>query len=156
MLAARRPNQDGRISSSPSEGVKAVGVQSKNRAIAIEAQFRAPFEGMSAVRIDHILLELEDIPVGTEDGPVGGIEALKQTVAKANRWLRLVAGDEQRRASNVAQSDQIAEVRCGRARIFYCRISLVIEKLHAKVRIKQGLIRVRGWPGNLVAAETQE
>src|SRR5258708_28192921 len=156
MLAARRPNQDGRISSPPSEGVKAVGVQSENRTVAIEAQFRAPFEAMSAVRIDHILLELEDIPVGTEDRPVRGIEALKQTVAKANRWLRLIAGDEERRASNVAQSDQIAEVRCRRARILYCRISLVIEKLHAKVRIKRGLIRVRGWPGNLVAAETQE
>src|SRR5260370_6199516 len=123
MLADSRPNQDGRISSSPSEGVKDVGVQSKNRTGAIEAQFRAPFEGMSAVRIDHILLELEDIPIRTEGGPVGGIETLKQTVAKANRWLRLVAGDEERRASNVAQSNLIAEVSSGRGRIFYCRIS---------------------------------
>jgi len=39
---------------------------------------------------------------------------------------------------------------------FIAAFSLVIEKLHAKVRIKHGLIRVRGWPGNLVAAETQE
>ena len=94
MLAAGGRNQDGRISSASSKRVQPVGIRSKNRGIAIETQFRAPFEGMGAVRVDHILLELEDIPVGTKNRSISGIEALKQTVAEANRGLSLVAGDE--------------------------------------------------------------
>src|SRR5258708_1206050 len=156
MLAASGRNRHGAISRAFSKRVEPGGIQSKNRGIAVEAQFRAPFQGMGAARIDHILLELEDVSIGTENRSVGGIEAFKQPIAEGDCGLRLVAGDERRCAPNVAQSNLTAEVRSGRARIFYCGISLVIEELHAKIGIKRGLLRVCGWPGDLIAAETQE
>ena len=156
ILAAGRRNQDGRICGASSKRVQAVGIRSKNRGIAIEAQLRAPFEGMRAAPVNHVLLELVHVSIGTEYGSVGGIETLKKAVAKGDRWLRLVAGEEKRRAADVAESRLIAELRRGRAGIFYCRASLVIEELHAKVRIQRGLIRVRRRPGDLVAACTQK
>src|SRR5258707_11643562 len=156
LRAACGRNRHWRKSRASSKRVEPVEIQSKNRGIAVEAQFRAPFQGMGAARIDHILLELEDVSIGTEKRSVCGNEAFKQPIAEGDCGLLLVAGDEQRCASNVAQSNLIAEVRSGRARIFYCGISLVIEELHAKIGIKRGLIRVCGWPGDLIAAETQE
>ena len=156
MLAAGGGNQDGRISGASSEGVKPVGVRSKNRGIAVESQFRAPFEGMRAVRVGHVVFELVDVAIGTEDGSVGGIEALKETVAEGNGRLIVVAGDEKRRAADITDSHLIAEVWREDARIFYRGIALMIEELHAKIRINRGLIGVRDWPGDLIAAEAQE
>src|SRR6267143_5260224 len=66
MLAAGGRNQDGRISGASSECVEPVGIHSKNRGIAIEAQLRAPLEGMGSARVGHVLLELVDVPVRTE------------------------------------------------------------------------------------------
>src|SRR5260370_11196501 len=156
MLAAGGGNHDGRISGASSEGVEPVGVRSKNRGIAVESQFRAPFEGMRAVRVDHVVFELVDVPVGTEDGPVSGIETFKQTVAEGKGWLSVVAGDEKRRAADVAESRLIAEVWREGARIFYGSIALVIEELHAKIGINRGLVGVGDRSGNLIAAEAQE
>ena len=156
MLAAGGGNQDGRICGASSEGVKPVGVRSKNRGIAVESQFRAPFEGMRAVRVDHVVFELVDVPVGTEDGPVGGIETFKKTVAEGKGWLSVVAGDEKRRAADVTQIRLIAEVWREGARIFYGGIALVIEELHAKIGIDRGLIGVGDRAGNLIAAEAQQ
>src|SRR5437016_12245038 len=135
MLAAGGRNHDGRISSTPSEGVQPVGIRSKNRGIAVESQFRSPFEGMRAARVDHVVFELVDVPVRTKDGSVGSIEALKKTVAKGNRRLRVVAGDEKRRAANVAQRRLIAEVWSGSARVFYRGITLMVEESHPKIRM---------------------
>jgi len=45
---------------------------------------------MRAVRIDHVVFKLVDVPIGTEDGSVGSIEALKETVAEGNRSLGVV------------------------------------------------------------------
>ena len=156
MLAAGGRNHDGRISSTPSEGVQPVGIRSKNRGIAVESQFRTPFEGMRASPIDQVVFELVDIPIGTEDGSVGRIEALKKTITEGHGRLGMVAGDENRRAANIAQSRLIAEVRSGGARIFYRGIALMIEEFHPKIRIHRGLIGVRGWPGDLIAAEAQK
>src|SRR5438309_6620389 len=106
--------------------------------------------------VNHVLLELIDVSIGTEYGSVGGIETLEQSIAKRNRGLCLIAGEEKRSAPNVANSRLIAEAWSRRAGIYYCRVSLVIEELHAKVRIQHGLIRVRCRPGDLVAACTQK
>src|SRR5882762_303914 len=77
MLAAGGRNQHGRISGASSEGVESIGIHSKNRGIAIETQFRSPLEGMGSARVDHVLFELVDVPVRTEDGSIRGIETLK-------------------------------------------------------------------------------
>src|ERR1700674_696847 len=77
MLAAGGRNQDGRVSGASSERVEPVGIHSKNRDVAIEAQFRAPLEGMRATRVSHVQFELVDVSVRTEDGSIRGIEALK-------------------------------------------------------------------------------
>src|SRR6267378_2291054 len=77
MLAAGRRNQDGRVSGASSERVEPVGIRTKNRGIAVEAQFRAPLERMGTARVDHVLFELVDVSVRTEDGPIRGIETLK-------------------------------------------------------------------------------
>src|SRR6266403_5510540 len=77
MLAAGGRNQDGRISRASSERVEPVGIRSKNRGIAVEAQLRAPLEGMGSARVGHVLFELIAVPVRTEDGSIRGIEALK-------------------------------------------------------------------------------
>src|SRR5438309_7568583 len=100
ILAAGRRNQDGRICGASSKRVQAVGIRSKNRGIAIEAQLRAPFEGMRAAPVNHVLLELIDVSIGTEYGSVGGIETLEQSIAKRNRGLCLIAGEEKRSAPN--------------------------------------------------------
>src|SRR5437016_2370455 len=156
MLAAGGRNQDGRISSASPKRVLPVGIRSKNRGVAVKAQLRAPFEGMRAAPVNHVFFELINVSIGTEYGSVGGIETLKKTVAKGDGGLRLVAGDEKRSAPNVANSRLIAEAWSRRAGIFYCRVSLVIEELHAKIGIKRGLIRVCCRPGDLVAACTQK
>src|SRR6266403_264214 len=90
MLAAGGWNQHGRIRGASPKRVEPIGIRSKNRGVAIKAQFRAPFEGMRAAPVNHILLELVHVSVGTEYGSVGGIETLKKTVAKGDRGLRLV------------------------------------------------------------------
>src|SRR6266850_3045793 len=77
VLAARGRNQDGRISRASSERVEPVGIRSKNRGIAVEAQLRAPLDGMRAARIAHVLFELVDVSVRTEDRSIRGIETLK-------------------------------------------------------------------------------
>src|SRR5258708_36941178 len=103
MLAASGRNRHGRISRASSKRVEPVGIHSKNRGIAVEAQFRAPFEGMRAVRVGHVVFELIDVAIGTEDGSVDGIEALKETVAEGNGRLIVVAGDEKRRAADITE-----------------------------------------------------
>src|SRR6266446_9419071 len=77
MLAAGGRNQGGRISRASSERVEPVGIHTKNGGIAVEAQFRAPLEGMGGARVTHVLFELVDVPVRTEDGSIRRIEALK-------------------------------------------------------------------------------
>src|SRR5437660_11394786 len=109
ILTAGRRNQDGRIRGASAKRVQAVGIRSKNRGIAIKAQFRAPFEGMRAAPVNHVLLELVHVSVGTEYGSVGGIETLKKTVAKGDHGLRLVAGEEKKSASNVVNSRLMVE-----------------------------------------------
>jgi len=73
MLAAGGGNHDRRISGSPSEGVEP-WISSKNRGIAVEAQFRAPFEGMRAVRIDHVVFKLVDVPIGPKMDPSAALK----------------------------------------------------------------------------------
>src|SRR6266403_250388 len=77
MLAAGGRNQDRGISGASSERVEPAGIRSKNRRIAVEAQLRAPLEGMGSARVGHVLFDLIDVPVRTEDGSIRGIEALK-------------------------------------------------------------------------------
>src|SRR6266404_1048180 len=77
MLAAGGRNENGGICSASPERVESIGIRSKNRGIAIEAKFRAPLEGMGAARVGHVLFELVDVSVRTEDGSIRGIEALK-------------------------------------------------------------------------------
>src|SRR5260370_7718627 len=101
---------------------------------------------MGAARIDHILLELEDVSIGTENRSVGGIEAFKQPIAEGDCGLRLVAGDEQRCASNVAQSNLIAEVRSGRAQIFCCATSLATAHLPSTTATNPAPTRVLASP----------
>src|SRR6266853_1455525 len=155
MLAAGGWNQHGRIRGASPKSVEPIGVRSKNRGVAIKAQFRAPFEGMRTTRVNHVLLELVHVSIRTEYGSIGRIKTLKKTVAKGDRGLGRVAGEEKRSAPNVADGRLIAEAWSRRAGIFYGRASLVIEELHAKVRIQRGLIGVRRRPGDLVAAGTQ-
>src|SRR2546430_16776797 len=96
---------------------------------------------MRTVLVDHDVFELVDVPVGTEDGPVGGIETFKKTVAEGKGWLSVVAGDEKRRAADVTQSRLIAEVWREGARIFYGGIALGVGGTHAQNRIGCGSIR---------------
>ena len=77
VLAAGGRNENRGIRRAPTERVESIGIRSKNRGIAIEAQFRAPLEGMGAARVGHVLFELVDVTVGTEDGAIRGIETLE-------------------------------------------------------------------------------
>src|SRR4029077_13715223 len=51
----------------PSEAVNAAGIGAKNGGVLIQADFQAPFEAMGAVDVDHVLLDLVDVPVGTKN-----------------------------------------------------------------------------------------
>src|SRR5438132_5816345 len=104
ILAAGRRNQGGRIRGASPKGVLPVGIRSKNRGIAVEAQLRAPFEGMRAAPVNHVFFELINVSIGTEYGSVRGIETLKKTVAKGDGGMRLVARDVMRDAKYVATS----------------------------------------------------
>src|SRR6266850_6222124 len=77
MLAAGGGYENGGIRSASTKRVESVRIHSKDRGIAVEAQFRTPLEGMRAARVAHVLFELIDVPVRTEDGTIRGIEALK-------------------------------------------------------------------------------
>src|SRR6266446_2778561 len=77
MLAAGGRNENGGICSASPERVESVGIHSKNRGIAVEAKFRSPLEGMGAARVGHVLFELVDVSIRTEDGSIRGIETLK-------------------------------------------------------------------------------
>ena len=77
MLAAGGRNENGGICGASPERVEPVGIHSKNRGIAVEAQFRSPLEGMGAARVGHVLFELVDASIRTEDGSIRGIETLK-------------------------------------------------------------------------------
>src|SRR4029077_6115252 len=144
------------ISRAASESVKPVGVRPKNRGITIVTQLRAPFERMRPARESHVFLELIDVSIRTENRSVGGIESLKEPVAKGNPWLRFVAGDKNRRAANVPERRLRTKVRRNCARISHRRTALMVEELHAEIRINRRLIGIRGWPSNLVAAEAKK
>src|SRR5579859_5114076 len=121
MLSAGRRNQHLRIGRASPESVRTVGVQPKYGRISIEPHFRSPFEGVRSMHVGHVLPELVDVSIRTEDRSVCGIKALKKAVAKTDGRLRLIAGEEQRRATSVGERCLVVELRRRSARKLYGR-----------------------------------
>jgi hypothetical protein len=111
---------------------------------------------MGAAGVGHVLLELIDVSVRTENGSISGIEPLKEPVTEGNGRLRVVASDKQGRAPDVAESSLYVEVGIKRERIFYRGAALVIEEFYGEIGIDRALIGIRGWSGDLVAACPEE
>src|SRR5437868_1838595 len=91
------------IRRAPAKRIRAVRIYPKHGGIAIDADLKSPFKRMRPAARDHVVLKLIDIPIRSENRAVGGIEALKQAVAKPDRRLGMVDGGEERRAAYVAQ-----------------------------------------------------
>src|ERR1043165_5880484 len=103
MRAAGRGNQDRRIGRTASETVNSVGIGPKDRGVAIEADLDSPLERVVGVHITHVLFELVEIPVRSENRSTRRVVALKKPVAEGNCRLRVIGRGKKRRAPDVTQ-----------------------------------------------------
>src|SRR5208283_648607 len=65
--ATRGRDEYRRKGGATAESVNAAGIGAKDGGVLVEADFQAPFEAVRAVDVDHVLLDLVDVPVGTEN-----------------------------------------------------------------------------------------
>ena len=111
---------------------------------------------MRAAGIEHVVFELVDIAVGTEDGAVGGIEGREKSIAVTDGGLDVIGRREKWRGANVSERGCKTQVRRKRSGIFDGGVALVIEELYAESGIDGGLIGIGDRAIDLVQAEARE
>ena len=151
--AAGRSDQHGRIRRASAKRVLSVGIGPENRSVAVVPDFHSPLEDVIGVHVAHVVLELVEIAVRSENRTAGRVEGQKKAVAESHGRLGVVDGGEKGRAANVAERSVRNKVRRNGARIFHAGVALVIEKLYRKAGINRRLVGIGQRPGHLVEAE---
>src|SRR5437899_3365699 len=108
------------------------------------------------MHITHVLSELVEIAIRSEDRAARRIKTLKESVAEGDRRLRMVDRGKEWRAANVPQGSIGDEVRCNGPRIFHPSTALVIEEPYLEAGINGRLIGIGERPRYLVQTESCE
>ena len=111
---------------------------------------------MGSARVRHIVLQLVDVSIRSEDRPVRRIEILKETVRERNRRLRVIRGGKKGRAADISQRSHKCQMRSDCPRITKRRIALMIKKVDAEVGIDRRLVGIRRRSSDLVQTESPE
>src|SRR5882724_10817836 len=156
MGSARGRNKHGRKRRASAKRVRAVRIRAENGRVSIEPKLHAQLESVRSVNVSHVVLQLIDVAVRSENRSVRRIERLKKSVAKRERHIGVICGGENRCTPNEAEGSHKAEIRRYRARVADRRAALMVEEIYAECRVNCRLVRVRRRPAHLVEAESAE
>ncbi len=101
--AAGRGDQHGRISRASAKRVLAVGIGPEDCGVAVVPDFHSPLEDVIGVHVAHVVLELVEIAVRSENRTAGRVESQKKPVAESHGRLGVIDGGKKGRAANVAE-----------------------------------------------------
>src|SRR5258706_10149365 len=117
VCSARGRNKHRRKRGTSPKRVRAVRIRAENGRVSVEPKLHAPLESVRSMNVRHVVLQLIDVAVRSENRSVRRIERLKKSVAKRERPIGVIRGGENRCTPNEAEGSRKAEIRRYRARI---------------------------------------
>src|SRR5205814_1192849 len=135
MGSARGRNKHRRKRRASAKRVRAVRIRAENGRVSIEPKLHAPLESMLSANVSHIVLQLVDVAVRSENRSIRRIERLKKSVAKRERHIGVIRGGENRRTPNEAERRSETQIRRNDPRVAQRRAALMVEEIHAECRV---------------------